>query len=113
MKFKVEKNLKIITELMSFCYHFSAKDITVNIKTIDNISNITLDAVIENFPKDDYDNLVQTLSIPRQHEVEQYYWQLGGESEFDCELSLIGMMVDSANISYENNKLHIELQRFE
>ena len=113
MKFKVEKNLKIITELMSFCYHFSAKDITVNIKTIDNTSNIILDAVIEKFPKDDYDNLVQTLSIPRQHEVEQYYWQLSGESEFDCELSLIGMMVDSANISYENNKLHIELQRLE
>ena len=80
MNFKVEKNLKIITELMSFCYHFSAKDITVNIKTIDNTSNIVLDAIIKDFPKDDYDNLIQALSIPRQHEVEQYYWHLGGES---------------------------------
>ncbi|MDY6012040.1 hypothetical protein [Clostridium sp.] len=113
MNFKVEKNLKIITELMSFCYHFSAKDITVNIKTIDNTSNIVLDAIIKDFPKDDYDNLIQALSIPRQHEVEQYYWHLGGESEFDCELSLVGMMVDNTNIKYENDRLHIELQRLE
>ena len=113
MNFKVEKNLKIITELMSFCYHFSAKDITVNIKTIDNTSNIVLDAIIKDFPKDDYDNLIQALIIPRQHEVEQYYWHLGGESEFDCELSLVGMMVDNTNIKYENDRLHIELQRLE
>ena len=113
MNFKVEKNLKIISELMSFCYHFSAKDITVNIKTIDNTSNIVLDAIIKDFPKDDYDNLIQALSIPRQHEVEQYYWHLGGESEFDCELSLVGMMVDNTNIKYENDRLHIELQRLE
>ena len=113
MNFKVEKNLKIITQLMSFCYHFSAKDITVNIKTIDNTSNIVLDAIIKDFPKDDYDNLIQALSIPRQHEVEQYYWHLGGESEFDCELSLVGMMVDNTNIKYENDRLHIELQRLE
>ena len=113
MNFKVEKNLKIITELMSFCYHFSAKDITVNIKTIDNTSNIVLDAIIKDFPKDDYYNLIQALSIPRQHEVEQYYWHLGGESEFDCELSLVGMMVDNTNIKYENDRLHIELQRLE
>lgn len=113
MNFKIEKNLKIITELMSFCYHFSAKDITVNIKTIDNTSNIVLDAIIKDFPKDDYDNLIQALSIPRQHEVEQYYWHLGGESEFDCELSLVGMMVDNTNIKYENDRLHIELQRLE
>ena len=55
----------------------------------------------------------QALSIPRQHEVEQYYWHLGGESEFDCELSLVGMMVDNTNIKYENDRLHIELQRLE
>lgn len=113
MKFKIEKNLRIINELMSFCYHFLAEDITVNVKTIANTSNITIDAIIKDFPKDDYDNLVQTLNIPRQHEVEQYYWHLGGESEFDCELSLVGMMVDSVNINYESNVLHIELQRIE
>ena len=113
MNFKVKKNLKIITELMSFCYHFSAEDITVNIKTIDDTSNITLDAIIKDFTKEDYDNLIQALNIPRQHEVEQYYWHLGGESEFDSELSLVGMMVDNTNVNYENDRLHIELQRFE
>ncbi|MDQ0149484.1 hypothetical protein ACFO6R_09510 [Eubacterium multiforme] len=113
MKFKTEKNLRIINELMSFCYHFSSRDISVNIKTVNNKSTITVDALIYKFPKNDYDNLIQTLNIPRQHEVEQYYWQLGGESEFDCELSLVGMMVDNAKVQYENNILHIELERIE
>lgn len=113
MKFKIEKNLKIINELMSFCYHFNSNDINVNVKTADNISNIIIEATVYDLPKETYENLIQTLNIPRQHEVEQYYWHLGGESEFDCELSLIGMMVDKASVSYKNNLLKIELERIE
>lgn len=113
MKFKTEKNLRIINELMAFCYHFHSDDISVNIKTINNKSTIKINALIYNFPKRDYDNLIETLNIPRQHEVEQYYWQLGGESEFDCELSLVGMMVDTAKVKYADNILYIELERIE
>ncbi|MGL4572540.1 MAG: hypothetical protein ACRCVJ_15925 [Clostridium sp.] len=113
MKFKIEKNIKIINELISFCYHFSANDVTVNIKNSEHTSTITVDAIINKFPEEDYANLVHSLNIPRQHEIEQYYWQLGGDNAFDCELSLVGMMTDEANISYENSILHIELNRTE
>lgn len=115
MKFKIEKNLKIINELMSYCYHFECKNVTVNMHTAENNahSNIYIEAVIDNF-KDEYlENLRASLNTPRQHEVEQYYWHLGGESEFDCELTLVGMMVDEATVSYKENLLRIELLRKE
>lgn len=113
MKFNVEKKLKIINEIMSFCYHLNSANINVNVKTIENTSIILIKAKIENLSDETLMNLTQTLNIPRQHEVEQYYWHLGGNNEFDSELSLVGMMVDSATISYDNNILVIELKRIE
>ncbi|WP_024614392.1 hypothetical protein [Clostridium sp. Ade.TY] len=113
MKFKVEKKLKIINEIMSFCYHFNTTDINVNVKTIGNTSVILIKSKIDNLSNETLSNLEQTLNIPRQHEVEQYYWHLGGDSEFDSELSLVGMMVDKSKVSYENNILTIEVERVE
>ena len=46
MKFKTEKNLKIINEIVSFCYHFASNDVTVNIKNNDSTSVITINAII-------------------------------------------------------------------
>ena len=113
MKFKTEKNLKIINEIVSFCYHFASNDVTVNIKNDNSTSVITINAIINNLPEEDFDNLVHSLNIPRQHEVEQYYWQLGGDNSFDCELSLVGMMTDECEVSYENSILYIKLTRNE
>ena len=53
------------------------------------------------------------LNRPRQQEVEECYWQLGGESEVECELTLIGVMVDSAKVEYNGKILTVELIREE
>lgn len=111
MNFKTEKDLKIINELMAYCYHFNTDDINVTIKTIDTTTFIVLKATILDFPQTAFDKLISSLNTPRQREVEQYYWQIGGECEFDSELTLVGMMTDKVNVSYENNLLNIELQR--
>ena len=111
MNFKTEKDFKIINELMAYCYHFNTDDINVNIKTVDTTTFISLKATILNFPQTAFDKLLSSLNTPRQREVEQYYWQIGGEYEFDSELTLVGMMTDKVEISYENNFLNIKLER--
>lgn len=111
MNFKTEKNLKIVNEIIAYCYHFNTDDISVNIKTLEDISYIEIKAIIKNFPKGAFENLNNALNTPRQREVEQYYWQLGGECEFDSELTLVGMMTDTASIEYDKNILFIKLQR--
>ncbi|WP_297634787.1 hypothetical protein [uncultured Clostridium sp.] len=111
MNFKTEKDLKIINELMAYCYHYSTKDITVNIKSDQQTTFISLKANIPNFTQSALEKLLSSLNSPRQREVEQYYWQIGGECEFDSELTLVGMMTDKVDITYDNNFLNINLER--
>jgi hypothetical protein len=53
----------------------------------------------------------ESLSIQRQHELEEYYWQLAGESDCDDELTLIGAMIDEATLELVDGNLHITLIR--
>ncbi|MGL4849356.1 MAG: hypothetical protein ACRC28_10615 [Clostridium sp.] len=111
MNFRTEKDLKILNELVSYCYHFNTKDIQVNIKNIDNTSYIEIQALIPDFPEKALEKLVTSLNTPRQREVEQYYWQIGGEYEFDSELTLVGMMTDKVTVTYNNHILDMKLER--
>lgn len=57
------------------------------------------------------DMLRYSLNIPRQTEVEGYYWQLVGDDE-DCdELSLVGTMIDEAVVELKGNDLFVNIVR--
>jgi hypothetical protein len=53
------------------------------------------------------------LNAPRNKEIEQDYWALMGESEDYCELTLVGMMCDGADVACENGVLTIKIRRNE
>ncbi|MGG7178162.1 hypothetical protein ACQPU1_11235 [Clostridium paraputrificum] len=113
MKFKLEKNLKIINELIAYCYKIGSSDVNVHIQSTDKSTIFKVLSIVDNLSHTLLEELTETLNTKRQREVEQYYWNLGGESEFDSELSLVGMMIDMANVRYEFNKLSIEILRIE
>lgn len=112
MKFKIEKNLRIVNELITYCSHFGGNDVSMDIKNIGDETNIKIKAKLSNFSEKNLSDLTQALNVPRQHEIEHYYWHLGGESEFDCELSLVGMMIDDAKVSFADDVLDLEIKRF-
>lgn len=113
MKFKVEKNIKIINELITYFYKLGSLDVHVDLST-DNINSyFTIYGEVESISKDELDSLATILNTPRQHEIEHYYWNLSGECEFDSELSLVGMMINTAKISYTEKILKIRLTRLE
>lgn len=43
--------------------------------------------------------------------MEEYYWELTGDTEGENELSLVGMMIDSVDIILEEDILVIEVKR--
>ncbi len=55
--------------------------------------------------------LRKQLKGDRQPELEDYYWQLMGETEEDNELALVSMMVDEAELEYEGETIRLRLQR--
>lgn len=113
MKFRTEKNLKIINELIAYFHKLGNSNIHVDLSSDDSNSYFNIYGEIKVISSEELENLNTILNIPRQHEVEQYYWNLGGECEFDSELSLVGMMINKAKVSYENDILKISLVREE
>jgi hypothetical protein len=111
MKFKFEKNLKIINELITYLHKLESNDIHVTISTEENSSSFLVWGKVRNINDVELYNLKNTLNTKRQHEVEEYYWNLGGECELDGELSLVGMMVDRVDIDYNNNILTLKIYR--
>jgi hypothetical protein len=106
------RNIKIIDELMTYCYSYGASDITVNINTEGDETTITLSAIIDNLDLVTIQNAEKLLNAPRCREMEEYYWELNGDDDTDTELTLVGIMTDEAYINYYDSKrLQIILKR--
>ncbi|WP_040215306.1 hypothetical protein [Clostridium polynesiense] len=104
-------NLKILNELINFCMHHGASDLDIKIKDNPSEIYIQIHTTAEGIDENTIKTLKKYLSAPRQHEVESYYWELSGEDEADSELTLVGMMTDEAEVSYEEGKLEIRVKR--
>lgn len=113
MKFKIEKNLKIVSELITFFHNHGSSDVNINLNSDDEHSYFNISGKVKPISEEELSSLINMLNSPRQHEIEQYYWNLGGESEYDSELILIGMMINTANVTYKDDILTIKLIRNE
>lgn len=111
MKFKIEKNLRIVNELVTYYHKNNCDDIHIDMSTVNNVSYFCILGNVPNLCEKDFELLKDVLNAPRQHEVEQYYWNLGGNTELDCELSLVGAMIDTAEVTYIDNILTIKIKR--
>lgn len=111
MKFKIEKNLRILNELVTYYHTNGCDDVHIDVINKDDCSYFNISGKIESFSKEQFDKLDTILNAPRQHEVEQYYWHLGGNTELECELTLVGAMVDSAIIEFKDNVLSLKIKR--
>ena len=56
---------------------------------------------------------ISSLSTKRQHEIEEYYWNLPSDYDSESQLSIVGMMIDFAEVIYDNNILTIKLSRID
>ena len=113
MKFKIEKNINIINELIAYFYKLGTVDVHIDLSSDNENSYFNIYGQVDSISKDELESLANILNTPRQYEVENYYWNLGGECEFDSELTLVGMMINSAKISYKDGNLKISIIREE
>lgn len=112
MSLELEKSMRIISDLISFCYYEGAEEFAMGLRlNEDNSIKLQVSCPIEGLDMEKYEEMKLTLSLPRQHEVEQQYWELSGETEFSSELSLVGAMSDRTEVSYIDNILSITIHR--
>ena len=113
MKFKIEKNVRIISDLIAYCYRMGGGDYHIEMKLNKNVSVFYISVAVPKLTQEDLKSLEETLRAPRQHEMEQNYWAISGDSDGDLELSLVGMMIDDAKIDFTDGVLTIMARREE
>jgi len=112
MKHEIKKISKIVDELMTFCFQHECHDMTISVT--DKPDYFKIKMIVDNIDVADERvvHLEELLNGGRQLEMEEYCWELAGESDQDTELCLVGMMIDKAEVQYEGNSLSIKLYRY-
>ena len=107
----MEKNLRIINELVIFCHMVGAQESDIHFAHTDGSSVIEVTSPVEDLDEHTIAELWESLNLPRQREIEQDYWELSGDSETVGELPLVGMMLDEATVEYRQGVLLIRALR--
>ncbi|MDF2613064.1 MAG: uncharacterized protein K0S71_850 [Clostridia bacterium] len=111
MKHETKKISRIVDELTTLFLKQDTDEVDFKIKREPHQTTIKMIDYRTHFDDEYIDELRQQLSIVRQWEIEEYYWQLTGETDCDDELTLIGAMVDKAIVEKKDGNLYIELIR--
>ena len=113
MRFKREKLVKIMNELLNFCLKIDMKDLDIKFSCHPDKGEVTISGYADNPPMKRLKDLEDILNAPRQQELEEYYWVLVGDGHGQQELEMVGTLVDSGSISYEDKILTIYICRRE
>ena len=112
MKHLRKRVTKIVDDLMAYLFSMGANDITINFKEEEKQFKIYVKSNYNQNEQEKIKDLIKYLKMEKQEEMEEYYWELTGDSIFDPELSLIGMMTDKKEINVEDDFLEIVLYRY-
>ncbi len=112
MSFRLEKTMRIVDELVGFCCKRGGNNITISY-SLENPHETMIQVIVKNVTatEEDLEMLETAITQGRQREVEECYWIVSGDDSFGDELGLIGIMLDTGNINYEDNVLTINAYR--
>jgi hypothetical protein len=111
MKVEFEKCMHISNELLAFCHLQGAEEYHLDVRMVNDVMVMMIKASPTHMSEDEMASLTMKLNAPRQRNVEQEFWDVMGESETACEMTLVGMLCDSAEISHRGNELAIKITR--
>ena len=112
MSLELEKGMRMLGDLASYCYYEGANEFEMRLKhKKGSATEIRLSCTPAGMNSAKLDSIRRMLQVPRQREVEQNFWELSGEMDFEGEIVLAGVMSDRAEIEYEGGRLTITLYR--
>ncbi|WP_139905077.1 hypothetical protein [Clostridium thermarum] len=109
MKHIKKKISNIIGELTMFFFSIGATDISLELQDKDEKFILYLRCNYSDAQEAKISKLVKALQCPKGEAIEEHYWGLAGNSEWDVEFTLIGVMVDDFEITYKDNLLKLIL----
>jgi hypothetical protein len=111
MKLGFEKYMLMACELVTYCHLQGAGEYHLDMKEKANVTTFKVTAAPVAIGPEELEQLIKKLNAPRQRDVEQEFWDVMGESETQCELTLIGMLCDEASVTLNGDEITIRLVR--
>lgn len=109
MRHEKQRISLIANELINFFFKIGSTDISIQIKEMENEFVIDLNCNYLPEKRTKIDDFIHWIQSPRQVAMEEYYWELLGSSDLDTEISIIGMMVESTDIRFDENSISVTL----
>lgn len=111
MRHEIKKICKIVDELTTLLLREDTNEVDFKIKRASNQTTIIITDYNTKYTESEVKELEECFNVQRQHEYEEYFWQLVGECDNDAELTIIGAMVDEAIVELRGDNLYMELVR--
>lgn len=111
MKDERDKLVKVLDELMNFCFSLGMNDLKIDFKLEKTKGEINIEGPCEDAPCDTLKSLEDALNDTRQPEFEEYYWPLMGGEHGYLEIELLGTFIDEGTVLFEDNYLKIYILR--
>lgn len=111
MKNERDKLIKVLDELMNFCFSLDMHDLKIDFSIDDSRGIINIEGPCKEAPLDTLETFENALNDTRQPEFEEYYWPLIGGDHGYPEIELLGTFIDEGKVTFENNYLKIYILR--
>lgn len=111
MRHEKQRVTLIVSELMNFFFSIGATDLSFQVKDMEAFFEIRLSSNYDPDKGDRIQDFIRDMQAPRQVAMEEYYWELLGSSDTDTEISIVGMMVESGDIEYDDHSISVTLLR--
>lgn len=107
-----KKISKIVDEVLTYLLDKDATNIQFFIEKNDDYTIIHSTSQNMYLSEEEIKQLKDFLnSTHREAETEEYYWSLAGENRGSNELSLVAIMVDVAEVYYQDKELKMDFLR--
>lgn len=104
---------KIVEELTMYFFSLGADHISTGIDRDGNQVMITMESNYQPEYREGLARLSEYLNEPKNDGVEDIYWELAGSGEpgESSQLLLLGMMLDKAEVTIEEDKVSLKLYK--
>lgn len=110
MRESKDKVLKIVSELIGLFFSLRIYNPQIDVEYEETHTMVTVRGKYTKLDHDKLERFEELVQISRQDELDEYYWNLAGNSHYP-EFILLGTMVDSAVVQKENQVLTVQVMR--
>ncbi len=103
------KAIKLASELLGYCFGVGIHHMQMDIDSREDQLTVTVSGTTTKDIQNQIEDLRVQLNTPKETQVEEYYWELMGETVHADELTLVGMIIDKAEVNYHDKHLEIRI----